>query len=217
MAVELYDEHEQSERVRKWIKEYGVSIVLGLVLAFGGIFGFRQWQDHQVQQRFLAAEYFDVIQRELDAGELDLAEQQFAALRDAVPRSSYVALSGMLLAAGYVEDGRLEPAARLYREILDGRGLDSLRPVVTLRLARVLEAQGDLDAAMALVAGEAPAGFTAAWAEVRGDLALARGEHERARLAFQEAIDNISGQGGKRRLLQLKIDATGPGLAEDAS
>jgi len=217
MAVELYDEHEQGERVRKWIKEYGVSIVLGLVLAFGGIFGYRQWQDHQVQQRFLAAEYFDVIQRELESGEVDLAEQQFAALREAVPRSSYVALSGILLASAYVEDGRLEPAARIYSELLERRGLDSLRPVVTLRLARIFEAQGDLAGAMALVEGEAPAGFASAWAEVRGDLLLARGDHAGARVAFQEALDNISGQGGKRRLLQLKIDATGPGSAEDAS
>ncbi|TVQ41989.1 MAG: hypothetical protein EA370_00680 [Wenzhouxiangella sp.] len=217
MAVELYDEHEQGERVRKWIKEYGVSIVLGLVLAFGGIFGYRQWQDHQVQQRFLAAEYFDVIQRELESGEVDLAEQQFAALREAVPRSSYVALSGILLASAYVEDGRLEPAARIYSELLERRGLDSLRPVVTLRLARIFEAQGDLAGAMALVEGDAPPGFTSAWAEVRGDLLLARGDHAGARVAFQEALDNISGQGGKRRLLQLKIDATGPGSAEDAS
>jgi len=217
MAVELYDEHEQSERVRKWMKEYGFSIVLGLVLAFGGIFGYRQWQDHQVQQRFLAAEYFDVIQRELDAGEVESAEQQFAALREAIPRSSYVVLSGILLAAGYVEDGRLEPAARLYRELLDHRGLDSLGPVVTLRLARVLEAQGELDEAMALVSGDAPHGFKASWAELRGDILFARGDHDGARLAFQEAIDNISGQGGKRRLLELKIDATGPGLSEDLS
>ncbi len=217
MAVELYDDHEQSERVKKWIKEYGFSIVLGLVLAFGGIFGFRQWQDHQVQQRFLASEYFDVIQRELDAGEIDIAAEQFGNLREAVPRSSYVVLSGILLAGAYVDDGQLEPAARLYREVLDHRGLDSLGPVVTLRLARVLEAQGELDEAMALVSGDAPAGFKSAWAELRGDLLMARGDYEQARLAFQEAIDNISGQGGNRRLLQLKIDATGPGLAENAS
>lgn len=217
MAVELYDEHEQGERVRKWIKEYGFSIVLGLVLAFGGIFGFRQWQDHQVQQRFLAAEYFDVIQRELDAGQLAAAEDQFGALRDAVPRSAYVALSGMLVAAALVEDGRLEPAAQIYRQLLEARRLDSLRPIVTLRLARVLEAQGDHDAAMSLVDGAAPPGFTASWAELRGDLLMARGHKDQARIAYQEALDNLVGQGGKQRLLQMKIDATGPGLAGDAS
>ena len=58
MAVELYDDHEQSERVRNWISENGVSIVMGVVLALAGIFGWRQWQDYQVVQAPLAKEYY---------------------------------------------------------------------------------------------------------------------------------------------------------------
>jgi predicted negative regulator of RcsB-dependent stress response len=217
MAVELYDEHEQSERVRRWIKEYGFSIVLGLVLAFGGIFGYRTWQDQQVTQRYLAAEYFDVIQRELDGGDLDFAEEQYQAMRDSVSRSAYVGLAGMLMAGAYIEDGRLEPAARIYRDILANRKLEAVQPVATVRLARILEAQGDVQAALALVEGEAPPGFQGAWADVRGDLLLSRGELEQARMAYQEALDNLAGDGRGRHLIQMKIDATGPGLAEDAS
>jgi predicted negative regulator of RcsB-dependent stress response len=217
MAVELYDEHEQSERVRRWIKEYGFSIVLGLVLAFGGIFGYRTWQDHQVTQRYLAAEYFDVIQRELEADNLDFAEEQYQTMRDSVSGSAYVGLAGMLMAGAYIDDGRLEPAAQVYRDILADRKLESVRPVATVRLARVLEAQGDVQAALALVEGEAPTGFQGAWAEVRGDLLMARGQPEQARMAYQEALDNLAGDGRGRHLIQMKIDATGPGLAEDAS
>ena len=217
MAVELYDEHEQSERVRRWIKEYGFSIVLGLVLAFGGIFGYRTWQDQQVTQRYLAAEYFDVIQRELDGGDLDFAEEQYQTMRDSVSRSAYVGLAGMLMAGAYIEDGRLEPAARIYRDILANRKLEAVQPVATVRLARILEAQGDVQAALALVEGEAPPGFQGAWADVRGDLLMSRGELEQARMAYQEALDNLAGDGRGRHLIQMKIDATGPGLAEDAS
>jgi predicted negative regulator of RcsB-dependent stress response len=217
MAVELYDEHEQSERVRSWIKEYGFSIVMGLVLAFGGIFGFRYWQDHQVNQRVLAAEYYEVIQRELDTGSMEFAEEQFQAMREAVSRSPYIGLAGMLMASAYVEDGRLEPAARSYREILDDRRLESLWPVTRLRLARVLQAQGDHSAALAQLEGDAPVGYQGAWAELRGDLLMAAGDLEQARLAYQEALDNLTGQGAGRRLIEMKIDATGPGVTENAS
>jgi predicted negative regulator of RcsB-dependent stress response len=217
MAVELYDEHEQSERVRRWIKEYGYSIVLGLVLAFGGIFGFRQWQEHQAGQRYLAAEYYEVIQRELDGESMEFAEEQFQAMRDAVSRSAYTGLAGLLMASAYVEDGQLEPAARIYRDILDNRKLESLWPVTTLRLARVLEAQGDVREALALLDGDPPAGYRGAWAEVRGDMLMLQGQPDQARLAYREALDNLTGQGGNRGLLQMKIDATGPGPAEDAS
>ena len=217
MAVELYDEHEQSERVRKWIKEYGFSLVLGLVLAFSGIFGFRFWQDHQAGQRQLAAEYFDVIQSELDAQSLSFAEEQFNLMRDAVPRNAYVGLAGLQMAAAYVEDGQLAPAARIYREILAERRFDNLWPIATLRLARVLEAQGDLDEARNLIAGTPPAGFESEWAELRGDIHMAEGALDQARIAYQEALESLTGQGVGRGMLEIKIDATGPGLSGESS
>jgi predicted negative regulator of RcsB-dependent stress response len=217
MAVELYDEHEQSERVRGWIKEYGFSIVMGLVLAFGGIFGFRQWQDHQANQRILAAEYYEVIQRELEGGSLESAQDQFLAMQDAVSRSAYIGLASLLMASAYVEEGRLEPAANSYREILDNRRLESIWPVARLRLARVLQAQGDYADALAQIEGTAPVGYRGAWAELRGDLLLARGDLDQARIAYQEALEHLTGQGAGRRLIEMKIDATGPGITENHS
>lgn len=217
MAVELYDEHEQSERVRSWIREYGMSLVMGLVLAFAGIFGFRYWQDQQTIQRSLAAEYFSVIQRELGNDQLDFAEEQFQAMREAVDSNAYTALAAMLMAGAYIEDGRLQPAADLYREILANKRAESLWSSTRLRLARVLQAQGELDEALALLDGEAPTGFQGAWAETRGDLLLAQGNRAEARAAFQEALDNLSGQGASRGLIQLKIDSTGPGVNGETS
>lgn len=217
MAVELYDEHEQSERVRSWIREYGMSLVMGLVLAFAGIFGFRYWQDQQATERSLAAEYFSVIQRELGNDQLDFAEDQFQAMREAVGSNAYTALAALLMAGAYIEDGRLQPAADLYREILANKRAESLWASTRLRLARVLQAQGELDEALALLNGEAPIGFQGAWAETRGDLLLAQGNRDEARAAFQEALDNLSGQGASRGLLQLKIDSTGPGVNGETS
>lgn len=127
-----------------------------------------------------------------------------------------VPLAGLQLAAAHVGEGQLSPAAGIYREILDDRRLQSLWPVATLRLARVLEARGDLDEALALLDQPVPKGFTGAWAEARGDLLFEKGRLDEARLAWQEALDNQPAQGGNPRLLQMKIDASGP-TAEDAS
>lgn len=217
MAVELYDEHEQGERVRSWISEYGASIAMGLVLAFGGIFGFRYWQDQQTAASLLAADYYAVIRDEIEADRLDFAEEQFQAMQEAVGDAPYSGLASLIMAGAYVEDGRLDPAADLYRDILNNSDLTSVHPMTTGRLARVLHAQGDHAAALELVSGPAPDGFAGAWAEIRGDILLAQGELEQARMAYQEALDNQVGQGFGQSLLQIKLDATGPGLDEDAS
>jgi predicted negative regulator of RcsB-dependent stress response len=217
MAVELYDEHEQGERVRSWISEYGASIAMGLVLAFGGIFGFRYWQDQQAAAALLAADYYAVIRDEIEADRLEFAEEQFQAMQEAVGDTPYSGLASLIMAGAYVEDGRLDPAADLYREILANPDLTSVHPMTTGRLARVLHAQGDHAAALELVSGPAPEGFTGAWAEIRGDILLAQGDLEQARVAYQEALENQVGQGFGQSLLQIKLDATGPGPDEDAS
>lgn len=217
MAVELYDEHEQGERVRSWISEYGASVVMGLVLAFGGIFGFQYWQGQQSEAALLAAEYYSVIREEVQAERLDFAEEQFQAMRDSVGESPYTGLASLVMAGAYVEDGRLDPAADLYRSILDNGDLTSIHPMTTTRLARVLHAQGDHAAALALVDGTAPDGFTGAWAEVRGDILMAQGKLDEARVAYRQALDNLVGQGVGRSLLQIKLDATGPGISEGTS
>lgn len=207
MAVELYDEHEQSERVRNWIKEYSSAIIIALILAFGSIFGFRQWQDYQANQQALAADYYRVVADQLSAEEYDVAAAEYEAMLEAVGGSAYAGLAGMRLAAAQVENGRLAPAEAIYREILDNRRLRPLWPVATLRLARVLEAQGESESALALLDEPAPTGFEAAWAETRGDLMFERGRVEEARSAWQQARESRLADGSNTRLLDIKIDA----------
>jgi len=211
MAVELYDEHEQGERVRSWIKEYSSAIVIGLILAFGGIFGFRYWQDYRDGQQALAAEYYQVVGQALADQGLEAAASEYQAMTEAVGNTAYTGLAGMRMAAAWVEQGRLAPAARVYRDVLDNRRLKSLWPVATLRLARVLEAQGEPDEALDLLSGEAPDGYASAWAETRGDLLFESGRLDEARTAWQEALAQRMADGANPSLLQVKIDAAAAG------
>src|SRR5690625_302799 len=98
MAVELYDEHEQSERVRKWIKEYSATIAMGLILAFAGIFGFRYWQDHRAEQLALGSEYYQVIQGLAEQGDAEAAAAEYETMSAAVGRSAYTGLAGLHVA-----------------------------------------------------------------------------------------------------------------------
>lgn len=60
--VEVYDSHEQGERVKSWLRENGSAIVMGLLLAFGGLFGFKQWQLWETSQSQQAAAEYEALQ-----------------------------------------------------------------------------------------------------------------------------------------------------------
>ncbi|NCO18920.1 MAG: tetratricopeptide repeat protein, partial [Gammaproteobacteria bacterium] len=169
MAVELYDEHEQSERVRNWMRENGVSVLMGVVLALAGIFGWRQWQDYQSTQAMLANEYYASVQREVEAGNLEAATQQFATLRETVGEHGYLALAGLLIAGEHAARGELDAAADIYAELRKSKSWDALQPLLRIRHAQVESARGQADAALVLLQGEAPSGFEGLWQELRGD------------------------------------------------
>ena len=80
--IEIYDAHEQSEVVKKWLSENGSAIVMGLVIAFGGLFGFKQWQGWQESNKQQASAEFEVMSELLTAGQLDAAMSNFQNLQD---------------------------------------------------------------------------------------------------------------------------------------
>ena len=216
MAVELYDEHEQSERVRSWLRENGVSILMGVALALAGIFGWRQWQDYQTGQAMLANEYYAGIQQELEAGNTQAAAEQFDAMREGVGEHAYVALAGMLLASAWAEDNEIEQAAGIYRDLLESVELDSLKPLLRLRLALIEIALDRGDAALALVQGAAPVGYEGLWLETRGDVLYDMGQLPEAADAYAAAVKQLRGEGRSFRQTEAKLDAVQSAIGNEA-
>lgn len=214
MAVELYDEHEQSERVRNWLRTNGVSILMGVVLALGGIFGWRQWQDYQSGQGALANEYYSAIQRALDAGNDQNAAEQLAAMREGVGDHAYVALSGMQVAAAWTRAGETEKAAAIYRDLLDANKWDALKPLVRLRMALIEIALDRGDPALALLEGTPPVGYEGLWLETRGDVLFDMNRLDEAAEAYSAAVAQLRGEGRDFRQAEIKLDAVQSAAAD---
>ncbi|MCA1778717.1 MAG: tetratricopeptide repeat protein [Xanthomonadaceae bacterium] len=217
MAVELYDEHEQSERVRKWLRENGFSIGMGIALALAGIFGWRQWQDYQSGQVVLANEYYTTIQRELDEGRSESAVEQFDAMRDAVGQHGYVALAGMLIAADHVAADQPEQAAATYQILLDAGKWNSLEPLIRVRMALVEAASGQSEQGLARLQGEPAVGYEALWHETRGDLLFELGRLSEAVEAYASAADQLRGEGSSFRTVEIKLDAVRSAIGQTES
>lgn len=207
MAVELYDEHEQSERVRNWLRENGVSILMGVVLALAGIFGWRQWQDYQGGQAALANEYYAAIQRELEADDVEAAAEQFTAMREGVGEHAYLALAGMLLASSLAEAGESERAAEIYGGLLDADKWAALEPLIRLRIAMLETQLGRSESALTRLEGNAPVGYEGLWLETRGDILFDLNRFGAAAEAYAAAVEQLRGEGRSFRQAETKLDA----------
>lgn len=208
--VETYNVHDQSEVVKKWLQQNGSAIVIGLVIAVGGLFGFRQWQTWQVTEKQEAYAEFEVMGELLTAGQLDGAMDNFQTLRDEYSGSPYASLAALQMARARVEASQPELAISQYRFVMEEGRPIALQVVARLRLARLLLDQGQAEEALAVLDGATDTtGFTAAYAEVRGDVLMSLGRDDEAVVAYEQALDALEAGVGDRATLVLKLEALG--------
>jgi len=206
--VEIYDSHEQSERVKGWLAENGSAIVLGLALAFGSLFGFKQWQLwEQNKDRQASAEYQQMLDY-LAEDNLDAAVANYETLKTDFKGAAYTALASLHMAKARVEAGQAELAVSLLEYAMNNGTPKPVRNIARVRLARVKVALGETDQALELQ-DKAPStdGFEASFAEIRGDVARKAGEYSRAADFYSKALEMLEQGTGDRAYLEVKLQA----------
>ena len=208
--VEVYDAHEQGEIVKKWLAENGSAIVMGLVIAFGGLFGFKQWQSWQVSNRQQASVEFEVIGELLTAGQMDAAMANFQILKDDYAKSPYTSMAALQFARARIESNQPDLAIGLFEFVIENGYPKAMAVVARERLARVLLDQGEPDRALSVLAGaEDLTGFESRYAEVRGDIHFEQGRMAEAETAYLEALDLLEEGAGDRQKLVMKLESMG--------
>ncbi|MBT8069930.1 MAG: tetratricopeptide repeat protein [Xanthomonadales bacterium] len=212
---DLYDTHEQGERVKNWLRENGSAIIMGLVLAFGLMFGFKQWQAWQTSNRQQASAEYQMVEKMIEQGNLDAAVSNYEVLKSEFPKSAYTSMASMMMAKARLSSGQADLAVTALTHAMENARPDPLKVIARERLARIKLSQGQPDAALELLDG-APSevGFEAQFAEIRGDIHLAKGDSDRAIQSYQAAIDALEEGVGNRQLLTIKLEALGASIAQ---
>ena len=180
-------EEEQVEAIKKWWKENGTSVVAGVVIGLGAVFGWQGWNSYQDRMGKEASVAFSQLLGAVNAGNTESASKQAELLRVEYESSNYAMLAAMAQARLKLEQGDSAAARSQLEWTLQNSDDDSLKTLAQLNLARILLSEGDLDGAAGLAA-ISEGGFAADFAELRGDIATARKQLEEARDAYSQAL-----------------------------
>lgn len=206
MAFEDYDEYEQGEQVRKWIKENGIAVAVGVVLALALIFGWRQWQAHRTNHEIQAASQFAVVENAVQANSKPAMTAAVGDLQKNYGDTPYAAFGSAAVAEYDVSKNDLKAAAQNLQWAVEHSKLPALKSLFTLRLVRVLLAQGQAQQALTALAGIPSGNFVALSAELRGDAQLQLGKPDAARTAYEEAMAKLDKDAPERNSVQMKLD-----------
>lgn len=213
--AEFESDDQQVEAIKKWWKENGASLVLGLGIGIAALLGWREYLAYQTEHSAEASDLFEAVQTQIVNETLDDAAINNAELiKNEYEDTPYAALVSLLLARHEYDKGNTESALTHLRWAMENSTETDVKYIASLRLARLLVAEKKYDEAEAILLAEHPAGFTAGYEELKGDLYVAKGEIAMARVAYDKAINAAAGSAS--RWLRLKRQDLGSAGLENS-
>lgn len=224
-------DEEQLEALKRWWKENGNSLLMGVVIVLAVYFGIGRFQDSRMNESGRASDLYqqmaDLAVDNMDSAISSDAFQQlqgvYTELKGDYADSIYSRYGALLMARFQVERNELDQAAAELQWILDNPELGFLQEadaelfvIARLRLARVRLGQGDAEAALALLQSQPLQDeFVPGYAEVEGDVQMALGNRDAARAAYQKALVALNASGtGNPAVLRLKLQELGVNPSE---
>lgn len=133
MLMREVDEAVRTDHVGDIARKYGIAIGAALVLALAAFGGWLFWQSQKESGREAESEQLVIATDQLEAGNLDIADEQLAAL--AADGGPGAAASATLLRAGIaLQQGRSDEAAALFRQVAnDSRAPQAYRDLALIR------------------------------------------------------------------------------------
>lgn len=218
-------EEEQVENLKRFLNDYGTPILIGVVLAIAVFMGWRFWQNDRLDQATKAAAIYQdmlsAVQRSQvnpqdKAGNTDV--QRYAkTLKEDYAKTPYALNAGLLLARQASDHNDFKEAEKQLRWALEQKPSESERVLTVTRLARVLAAQKQYDAALALLNKETDAGFIPTVEELKGDIYQVQGKIPEAQKAYQAAVKALQARDERRPLLEMKMADVGLAVPEPAN
>lgn len=218
MIDDYYNEQEQWERVKRWLRENGPWLVAGVVIGLGALAGWRWWEARVERRAQEASAAYQQVLVTLTSNDRAKALKDIDALRGDYASSPYADQADLIAARVHVDANELGQAVTRLERVMTGSSDPQLRLVARARLARVQIAQGNADAALATLAAGQSVGFAALFSELRGDALHAKGDRAAALAAWREADAAATPENGLPTVdvdgLRLKIaDALADGIA----
>ncbi len=202
---EYLDEEEQLARLKTWWDENGTSLIIGIIVLVGGIFGWNWFGDYSDAQRHEATGLYQAFEQAEGEEKADLLTR----LGDEFPGAAVHVFALFEEAKTALDQGNVEVAKDLLEMAATEADDVIVADLARIRLAK-LQRELDLAAdALATLDQVRSDGYRPLVLEIKGDIHLSRGEIELAHQSYQAAQASLRA-GDQRPFLDMKAENTAP-------
>jgi len=202
---------EQVEQLKKWWKENGTSIVIGIVIGLSAVVGYWQWNKYQETRSLAASAQYEIFTESLASDKKDQVTAALDTLKSEYEGTTYAALAAMLTASNLVKEKDIKKAIENLKWAYEHSGHDSVQHLARIRLAKLYVADNQLTEALALIDQAKDPAFDGYYSSIKGDVYSKQGQLEKARTEYKNALASTSFSGKQREYVQMKLDDLGLG------
>jgi len=204
--TEYLTEQEQIQQLKNWIKQYGMTIIAGIIIALLLAAGWRYWQNYQNRLLTHASLLYDQMLTSRAQNNTESATLQAAKLKSDYKSTPYAKMAAFLLAREATLKKNYPEAINQLNWVIDNSHQTAMREIARIRIARILIAEKNPDAALSTLKKLDDKSFIGLVDEVRGDALSAKEDASAARKAYQLALSEIPDAEVNRPILQMKYD-----------
>lgn len=198
-------ENQQIAALKQFWQKYNRAILLTAMVFLIVLFGGRYWQKNKMVRSQQAAQIYQEMLIAEYQSDLTTATAKGGQLVADFTSTPYSQLAALMLAKIAVSENNLDLAVEKLQWAIKHKGSKKVvANIATVRLARVLEQQGKLDEALALVAKDPDAACIPLYAQARGDILVAKGESALAKAAYLQALQSLP-PGAQAPSIQAKL------------
>ena len=202
-------DEDETEQLKTWLKQNGLTVIVGLAVGLGSVGGWNLWQNYVRTEAEKASALYTQLLNSAAVSVPGQVSQKAVELTEAYPDSGYATLAALVAGASAARNDRPDEAKRQLEWAIGNGSKTEYRDLARVRLARVLLDESALDEALDALAGVGTDALHATVSELRGDILLAKNESQGTREAYREALEDTKLHPSARGRVQMKLDDLG--------
>lgn len=204
--TEYLTEQEQIQQLKNWVKQYGLTIVVGIVIALLASSGWHYYQNYRNKTLQHASSIYDEMLTLRAQNNTEGSSTQANKLISHYAKSPYAQMAAFMLSRDAVLKKDYVEAIKQLNWVVDHSNNHSIQTIARIRIARILISDQKPDVAINTLTKLDDKNFLGMVDEVRGDAYLALNDPAAARKAYALALKELPNAEVNRPILEMKYD-----------
>jgi predicted negative regulator of RcsB-dependent stress response len=205
MSVYMTEE-EQLAVIKRWWQRYSTTITVVLSLILLAISGVKYWHWHEEKLKTQASVAFEQMMQAVSNQDNKSIRAYANQIIQDYPQSVYSDAAYLTLSKVYVAKVNYKKAETVLQTIVNTGNVPVFKQIAKIRLARLLANEKSFQQALAVLSVVDDEAYMPVVEELKGDVYAAKGQFQKAVVAYRAAMSSVKHRGMGNLYLEMKTN-----------